>query len=339
VRQPTATVLLPVHNAERSLQAAINSIFKQSFGDIELLVMDDGSSDGTLRVLNGCRDRRLRVVRKSENQGLIAALNEGIQLARSPYIARMDADDIAHPRRLELQLACFDAHPDVGICGTWFRVRGGWRRTVVRTPVSHEAISARLFFRSPFAHPTVMFRRSFLEESGLRYDPQAVDAEDFDLWTRARERTRFANVPRVLLDYHVHEGQTSARRLRSQLDSAGRVRLRQLAALMPRATPAEQSLHLRACDGHQFASVDDLVEAQGWLDRLAEANRSVGLFPERAFGEALDDAWSHCCLRSTALPPAKLIGLYFSRRYTGSGRGRLREHIRVTSKAILRPAR
>jgi glycosyltransferase involved in cell wall biosynthesis len=337
--KPTVTVLLPAYNAAPTLLGAVDSVFGQSYTDFELLVMDDGSTDATAEVLKSCRDSRVRVVRSERNQGLIAVLNQGLELARGKYIARMDADDTAHPRRLELQLGFLEAHPDVGICGTWFRVRGGWRRTVVRTPTSHQAISARLFFRSPFAHPTVAFRRAFLEESGLRYDPQAVDAEDFDLWVRARERTRFANIPRVLLDYQVHSDQTSSRRMRSQLESAGRARLRQLSQLLPGATTEEKELHLRACDGYRFASAGELLEARAWLDRLALANRQARLFTEEAFGDALADAWSHCCLRATALPRTQLIPHYFSRRYSGSAMGRVREDVRVAAKAILRPAR
>lgn len=334
MRTAAVTVLMPAYNAENWLRRAIDSILRQTWRDFELLVVDDGSTDETARILRTYTDARLRVVTHATNQGLIASLNHGLDLARGEFLARMDADDISHPRRLELQRNFLLAHPEVGVCGTWFRACHGLRRVTVRTPCSHEAISARLFFRSPFGHPTVMLRKASLQESGLRYDPLAIHAEDFDLWIRARTRTRFANLPRVLLDYRVHPDQVSARQLRAQSDTAAALRLRQLQQLLPQASSAQRELHLRVCDNHVFRTVEELNEARQWLDLLRDANEAVGMFEREAFGEALAHAWHYCCLRAT-VAPHWLIPLHWSRSYARPSAERWRERLRVVGRSLL----
>jgi len=286
--------------------------------------MDDGSTDSTAELLGRYADARLRVVRQA-NRGLVEVLNHGLDLARGKYIARMDADDVAHPLRLAHQVAFLEARSAVGICGTWFRVRGGQRPSKVRTPTGHDEIAATLFFRSAFGHPTVMFRRSFLAQSRLRYAAAARHAEDFDLWVRARACTRLSNIPEYLLEYRLHAGQSSAEHLLAQSDAAARIRLRQLDNLLPGATDDEQQLHLRTCGGHLFEEVADLLHARAWLDHLEQANRKVAMFSRKAFGEALASTWAHCCQRAR-FSSREVFRVFISRQYSALGLENLRRH-------------
>jgi hypothetical protein len=336
VKQPTVTVLLPAYNAETWLREAVDSVLHQSFADFELLIIDDGSTDRTERLLGEYSDSRIRVVRHERNRGLIPSLNHGFELARGRLVARMDADDVAQRRRLGLQVAFMDANPEVGICGTWFRLRRGWRRITVRPPTNHDEIAARLFFRSAFGHPTVMLRREFLEKTGLRYDPQALHAEDYDLWVRARGLTRLANLAQALLDYRVHDNQISLQQLQPQSESAARIRLQQLALMQPGASAEEKRLHLRVCEPQLSSSSADLIAARSWLDLLEETNCRDGMFHPGGFADALANSWFYCCLR-TSLGPHEVLPIYLSRRYSRLGTERLREHLLVTYKALLRP--
>jgi glycosyltransferase involved in cell wall biosynthesis len=311
---PTVSVVLPTYNAAPWLPAAIDSVLEQSLGDLELIVVDDGSTDATAQLLAGYTDTRLRVVRQQTNHGLVASLNLGLGLAAGRYIARMDADDVCHRRRLERQVRFLEKNEDIGVCGTWYRMSGGGLIRGVRPPISHEDICATLFFRSAFGHPTVMFRRQLIEVTGLRYDGAARDAEDFDLWVRARAHTRFANLPEYLLSYRLHGKQVSNRNATGQDEAAGRVRLSQLALLMPQASEGEKALHLRVCDRHEFTSLPELLEAGTWLDHLQAAHRRRPLFAPRAFGRALAVAWAHCCRRA-AIGRGALFHAYLGRRY------------------------
>lgn len=203
---PTVTVLLPVYNGADYLDAALASILGQSFKDFELLVIDDGSTDLTPEIIGACRDDRIRYIRHERNLGLIATLNEGLGLATSKYVARMDADDVCHPQRLEMQHRFMEEHPEVGVVGTAVRLidRESQRGPVYQFPELHDVILWALSFVCPMAHPTVMMRRDLVVSAG-GYSISAVHAEDYDLWERLAARTRFANLPQALLSLRKHE--------------------------------------------------------------------------------------------------------------------------------------
>ncbi|BCX12975.1 MAG: fucosyltransferase [Thermosynechococcus sp.] len=228
---PLVSVLMPVFNAERYVAEAIESILRQSFQDFEFIIIDDGSTDGTLDILKryAARDSRIRLVSR-ENRGLVATLNEGIGLARGQWIARMDADDVALPQRLALQVKHLEAtHAD--FCGGSVECFGGWR-TVWRYPATHEACEVHLLFAVPVAHPTVIGRREAFAQ--LRYQPEFPYAEDYDLWQRAwAAGYRFVNVPEIVLRYRIHAGQVSSRKKKEQKETSKAVRIRHWQALLP----------------------------------------------------------------------------------------------------------
>lgn len=207
MRIPAVSVLLPVRNEARHLGAALTSLFRQSLADWELVVVDDGSTDATGEILAQAarRDSRVRVVRRPA-EGIVAALNAGLSLCRAPLVARMDGDDICHPRRLEAQVQWMQAHRSVAVLGCAVRhfprpgLPGGmqayerWQNALL----SDEEIRRDLFVESPFAHPSVVFRKEAVVEAGGYRD--SGWAEDYDLWLRlAAAGTRFARLPEVLL--------------------------------------------------------------------------------------------------------------------------------------------
>lgn len=204
---PAVSILLPVRNEERYLPAALSSITRQTFEDWELVAVDDGSTDSTPRILKAAagRDPRIRVLQPGD-RGLVPALNAGLEACRAPLVARMDADDISHPRRLELQYSFLSGNPGIGLAASAFRhfPRSGiklgmlsyekWQNTLA----SHEAILRDLFVESPFVHPSVMFRKEAVASAG-GYRNMGW-AEDYDLWLRlAAAGIRFARLPMPLL--------------------------------------------------------------------------------------------------------------------------------------------
>jgi len=120
MNQPQLTVLMPVYNGGPFLRSAIESILNQDFSDFDFLIIDDGSTDGSHEIAASYADPRIRLESNGRNLGLIATLNRGLDLARGTYVARMDADDIAFPDRLSKQLTFMEAHPEIGLCGTWY---------------------------------------------------------------------------------------------------------------------------------------------------------------------------------------------------------------------------
>jgi len=209
---PCISILMPIHNEGRYLQAALDSLYRQSLTDWELLAVDDGSDDNTPAILEASarQDSRVRVITLERN-GLVAALNAGLKECRTPLLARMDGDDICHPRRLELQAAYLDAHPDTGLVACNFRhfPRNSLKQGMIayetwqNTLDEHELVKRDLFVESPFVHPSIMTRQDILEELGGYHDRGWP--EDYDLWLRmACAGVRFARLPRTLFFWRDH---------------------------------------------------------------------------------------------------------------------------------------
>ena len=209
---PKVSILMPIRNEERYLQAALDSLYRQTFSKWELIAVDDGSSDQTAAILAEAanRDSRVRIIRR-EGGGLTAALNTGLELCHAPLLARLDGDDICHPRRLELQTAWMDAHPDTGLVAGNFRhfPRTGLKQGMIdyeswqNNLTDHPLIIRDIFVESPFVHPSIMMRRTIMHEMGGYRDNDWP--EDYDLWLRmAAAGVQFARLPQTVLLWRDH---------------------------------------------------------------------------------------------------------------------------------------
>jgi glycosyltransferase involved in cell wall biosynthesis len=217
---------MSVHNGAPWVADAIGSVLAQTLGDLECIVIDDGSTDDTARVLAGLDDPRLRVERRPR-AGLTRSLNRALALARAELLARLDADDVALPERLERQRAFLAAHPEVGVLGTGAREvdAAGSTVRVVRPPVEDAAIRRALIRANPMVHSSVMLRRELLLEVG-GYDESLPVAQDYDLWMRLARITRLANLPEALVVRRLLPARVSAEREEERLRAEARVRWR-----------------------------------------------------------------------------------------------------------------
>lgn len=222
---PKISVILPTYNAEKHLREAIGSLLAQTFQDVEILIIDDGSSDGTLQILKTYSDPRIKILHGPQ-KGISAALNMGLDRAQGIYVARMDADDISLPRRFEKQAEFMDAHPNIGICGTDIEAFERQNSNVWNYFPDAADTKTMLLFGCALAHPTVMIRLSIFKEFGLRYDESYLGSEDFELWNRAMEFTDICSIPEVLVRYRLHEGQASALQLENDRKRTGIIAIR-----------------------------------------------------------------------------------------------------------------
>jgi len=195
---------MAVYNGEKYLREAIESILDQTYTNFEFLIINDGSSDKTEEIILSYNDKRIRYIKNEQNLKLIASLNKGLDLAKGKYIARMDADDISMPKRLEKQVEFLEKHPKVGLLGTWVRTRGLKENYDVHFEQGHSKIRARLFLTNYIHHPTVMVRMDVLNINNLHY-PNVPHAEDYALWIKLSEYCELEIFPEVLLNYRVHE--------------------------------------------------------------------------------------------------------------------------------------
>ena len=211
---PRVTVLMSVFNGARYLREAIDSILHQTFADFELLIIDDASSDDSVHIVRSFADPRIRLLRNKINLGLTNSLNRGLHEARGEYIARQDADDRSHPRRLERQVTYLIAHPQVVLVGTQARTidhKGKDIGRVAPKPTTPLGIAWLSVFSNPFFHTSVMFRREAIAQLG-GYDETFVYNQDFELWSRVIGTHGVANLAEVLVDYRAHSESIAGRR-------------------------------------------------------------------------------------------------------------------------------
>ena len=210
---PRLSVVMPVRNGGGYLDAALASIRRQTFADIEIVVVDDRSTDGTASLLarHAAEDGRVRVL-SATGAGIVDALNQGLAEARADLVGRMDADDVSEPDRLARQVAEMDARPDLVLLGTGAVVIDA--RDQVGKVLAVETDPARLVERlrleNPFLHPTVVMRRNAVAVAG-GYRRQFALAEDYDLWTRLTRQGSVANLPDALHRLRRHSDQSSRR--------------------------------------------------------------------------------------------------------------------------------
>lgn len=220
MQSPRVSVVLPVWNGERYLAAAVQSILDQTFAAFELLIVDDGSTDQTLPIARhfGAMDARIKLVRIGHG-GVANALNAGLRQASAPYVARMDADDISLPSRLQMQIDYLDSHPRCVVVGCDTEVIDENENDlgVISFPSTHAALVDVLLSGkgSPFVHPAVVMRAEAVRAVG-GYRPEHCPSEDYELWLRLIHSGEFASIPECLLRYRMHRDSVSAQDLHLQ---------------------------------------------------------------------------------------------------------------------------
>jgi len=312
IRSPRVSVIMAAYNSADYVRDAVDSIVNQTFGDIELIIVNDGSTDRTGEILDRCAeaDSRITVIHQP-NRGLPASLNRAISQAHGTYLARMDADDISLPERLEEQVEFMESHSEIGLCGTACRMFGD-ASGVSWTTTDPDEIRSRLLFWPCVVHPTVMMRRSLIAEYDLYYDPHFAQAEDYELWTRISEVTKIANLSEVHLLYRVTSGQKTARFEDDTTTWSGLIQRRLLEKMGVQPTPEEMEIHISLHKSRFEQSRDYVDRVENWLRKLIEANGETGYHNPGALASVLGERWNAVCAAQTEL------GLWAWRRYVTS---------------------
>jgi len=269
------TVLMTVFNGEPFLQDTIDSILNQTYSDFDFLIIDNASTDNSRAMIRTFNDPRILLVELQENIGQVAALNKGLAMIDTPFIARMDADDISYPDRFEKQIAFMEEHPEIGICGTYAKAFYGRKKTLWAHPLHHDDIKVKLLFECSLVHPSVMIRKAFLDQYRLKYCEEIRHSYDWELWQRASMCFQLANIPEVLLEYRIHNLSESSRTSTRQIEAANKI--------------DDYSLKLLELDNHPLRSIHRdvafetlnvknrgtpfLYDTLLWFEQLKQANR------------------------------------------------------------------
>ncbi len=284
------SVVMPVYNKAPFLREAVESILNGTFTDLELICVDDKSTDYGIAILRSIPDPRMRIIELPANLGPAGAANAGLEAAQGEYIVRMDADDIAMPERIALQVAFMDAHPEVGASGGQLQLFGEGEESW-SFPMDPDACSAQLLFGVPVAQGASILRRSVLKEHGVRYDPRWPRiGEDWLFWLRLAPHTHFANLPEVLVRY----------RRGPQNISHGRDKFADFTTLQQEAFRAfgiphsseELDLHLMGSFLFKLKPTKHRVKAlRHWYDRLIQLNAARNFAPQAAFEKRVAAQW------------------------------------------------
>jgi glycosyltransferase involved in cell wall biosynthesis len=202
---PKVSVILPVYNGARFIAKAITSILDQTFRNFEFIIIDDGSTDKTVSIINSFRDNRIILLRNSTNLGIVESLNKGIRHAQGDYVCRMDADDISMESRFDQQVKYLENNQNIAVVGSQIILIDECDLEIgkIKYPITSQEIRRSIFIHNPFAHGATMIRARVLSECGL-YDQRYLHNEDYDLWLRIGTKYRLANLSVPLLKRRIH---------------------------------------------------------------------------------------------------------------------------------------
>jgi len=304
IQRPRVTVLMPAYNVERYIGQAIKSVLDQTFTQFELLVIDDASTDGTLDIVHAfASDSRVRVVRQEHNRGRPRTRNHGLDIAKSEYVAFLDADDYCAPERLAKQVAYLDANPHIGGVGSWKKwvdmdgsqVAGEIRRF----PLEPDEVACKMIRECTLGQTSLMLRRTAI--GNYRYDPAYPYSEDYELWARMIEATRFANLKEPLTYYRRHTEQSISAHHGDQELATLQIYSYQIEKLGVEHDFEDLRRHERLLKLSSRESVlkrtgapldiDYIRWARSWLESLRQGNLKTGFYPEPAFSSLLAACW------------------------------------------------
>lgn len=203
---PLISVIIPVYNREKYILEAIESILKQTIQSFEIIIIDDGSTDKSLKLIKTCNDPRIVVIENSENIGVSLSRNKALDRALGTYIAYMDSDDISHPKRFEKQLKVLKSNPNIDACGCWLQCFGT-NSKIIEYKKYHGEIQAQLILSNSMSLGATMVKKEAFEK--YRFDPAKLHVEDYDYWARSAWNCKFYNLQEVLYYYRTHDKQVS----------------------------------------------------------------------------------------------------------------------------------
>ena len=298
-KAPKVTVFIPVYNREKYVGEAIESILAQTFSNFEILLVDDGSTDQSVDTIRSFSDPRIRLVCNEGNLGIPKTRNKGVELARGQYMAMLDSDDRAYPKRLEKQVAFLDLHPKYAQIGSWCRMmdaQGSILNKIKRQPVLPDDIHAQFLFRCAMSNRSIMARTAILQEYGYRNDfPRC---QDYELHVRLAKHYKLGNLPECLVYGRIHSQQITGQTTTLGDTKKREIIRKQLNELGVTFSEEDLDPHLTLSRMRKFRFIPDasyLTWSREWLLRLQEANTQTYRYAEPAFSRALSEKWLQVC--------------------------------------------
>lgn len=299
---PMISVVMSIYNEpEEWLKDSIESILNQTFTDLEFIIVNDNpgrSINGKIIQHYQSIDSRIVLLENAENMGLTRSLNRAFKEARGIYIARMDADDVSLPKRLEIQYEFMEENPDIGVCGSWIRYFGAINRFSKRTnklPLTPRDIQTTFLFTNPLVHPTTFFRRSILDSTTDIYDPLCRSAQDYLLWdTLSHQSIRLANVGAILLRYRVSNDQISNKLKNNQNTIANTIQLRALEKVGITFAESDKELYVKILNNNPLNNIESFEHAERILLDIRTRLSGIESFNSYLVDKYIHAEWVSC---------------------------------------------
>jgi glycosyltransferase involved in cell wall biosynthesis len=292
------TILMPVYNGEKYLREAIDSILNQDLKNFELLLINDGSADASLNIMQSYKDNRIKIINNEQNIGLIKTLNKGLDAIHTKYIARMDADDICEKKRLSQQIQFMEAHPEIGASGSYYYLKRGNKKAIADFPITKAEIEAYMIFNCPIAHPTAIFNNQLIKKNNIKYSENRVHSEDFQFWIDIAMHAELANLPVPLLSYRMHENQITGNEkfALAKTETLDAIRLSQLQKLDLIPTHEELKLHHIIANGEKVGQESEMQQASDWLKKILEHSKNNVIINDVYIKKIIIERWLRLCI-------------------------------------------
>ncbi|PZP50921.1 MAG: hypothetical protein DI598_04435 [Pseudopedobacter saltans] len=280
---PSISILIPVYNGALFIQESLDSLYAQTFQDFEIVIMDDGSTDNTAEIIQSQKSDKIRYFNNGSNLGIIDTLNKGISLCFGRYIARMDADDIAYPERLDRQWHYMESNPDTVLLGSSI-IRFSDKYSVNDLRGGNDNnIRAKLLFDTAINHPSAIIRANTLKEYGLKYSKKYLHAEDYGLWVELSRYGKIANLDDVLLKYRMHGNNISMKfnALQYQtMDFIRKMLFHEFWTKIGLSNPMWEQRYA-GLSGKTTIEIGDVLEMSNLLNELIDANEKSNVYDQK----------------------------------------------------------
>ena len=300
--EPHVSIIIPMYNRERYIREAINSVLSQTFQDFEIVVIDDGSDDSSVNIVESITDNRIHIYKNESNMGIPRARNIGLLHARGEYIAILDSDDVMRPARLEKQIAYLNNNREYVGVGSWSNSideQGSIKKYLRTRPVSHESIKASLLFHCSIHNRSFTARSEVLKK--LQYDEAYDVAEDYELLIRILDYGKLYNLPSVLVSAREHDEKIT--RHKSDQNNEKKMYLSSIFLDKLGLTYTDDDLRYHIIIGRLNSQYKGYIEeeffywSELWLGRLLEANATVNYFNQKKFTLIVFKMWLNILLR------------------------------------------
>ena len=300
---PGLNVFITTYNSEIYVWEAVNSILNQTYTDFELIIIDNCS------IVKSFEDKRIEIVSQPQNMGIAGSRNRALEMANSEFIAFLDSDDIAHPQKLEKQIAFLRAHPDFGFVGSSVilidekgKETGRWKLNA-----DSEMIPAIMLFHNYFVNSAVMFRRDLIAD--FRYSEELTIGEDYLMWFHLIQKAKGINLPGYLTSYRQHKDSIIQRTAvkRGEFDKkVYELIFRQIGLL---ATDQEYEIHLSIKNNEAITSVDQLDKILLWLRKISQHSVNIAVINNKSISKVILNRWLKLCFKARSRPGTLFYGL------------------------------